>query len=218
MPLWDIFLNNQGNVIHKWKHYFPAYETHFQRYVNRPVVMIEIGVSKGGSLQMWKKFLGPHALIVGIDIDTNCKTLEEDQIEIRIGDQADTTFLNSLIREFGAPDIILDDGSHLMRDVKTTFEYLYPRMSGTGVYFVEDMHTSYWEEFGGGLLRPESFIETSKRLIDELNGDWARDQSVKTEFTSSTQSIHFYDSCVVFERGKTLHKNAPQIGESLTIS
>lgn len=213
MPLWDIFLNNQGNIIHKWKHYFPAYEAHFQRYVNRPVLMLEIGVSKGGSLQMWKKFLGPHALIVGIDIDSSCKKLEEDQIQIRIGDQADTKFLKKIIGEFGPPDIVLDDGSHVMSDVKTTFEYLYPKISESGVYFVEDMHTAYWEEFGGGLNRPDSFIELSKRLIDELNGDWARDNSVKTEFTSTTQSMHFYDSCVVFERGKTLVKDAPQIGE-----
>jgi cephalosporin hydroxylase len=218
MALRDIFLNHQGNVIHKWKHYFPAYTSHFERYVNRPVFILEIGVSKGGSLQMWKKYFGPHALIVGIDIDEACKRLEEDQVHIRIGDQADISFLDRVLQEFGTPDIVLDDGSHVMTDVRTSFEFLYPRMSSSGIYFVEDMHTSYWEEYGGGLGQPETFIEMSKRLIDELNGDWARNQNVKTEFTATTQSIHFYDSCVVFEKGKNSSKTAPQIGRQGTFT
>ena len=33
--LWSDFLNNQGRVIHKWKHYVPAYEQHFSRFVER---------------------------------------------------------------------------------------------------------------------------------------------------------------------------------------
>jgi hypothetical protein len=59
MILWADFLTNQGKVIHKWKHYFPAYEAHFGRFVGHPVVFWEIGVHKGGSLQMWKRSSGP---------------------------------------------------------------------------------------------------------------------------------------------------------------
>jgi hypothetical protein len=66
VSLWSEFLDNQGRVTHKWKHYFPAYEAHFARFVNRPVLFLEIGVSEGGSLQMWKRYLGPHAQILGI--------------------------------------------------------------------------------------------------------------------------------------------------------
>jgi|GEM_PF-2706137 len=68
LSLWSEFVNNKQRTIHKWKHYFPAYEAHFSRFVNRPMVFLEIGCGRGGSAQMWKRYLGPHALIVGIDV------------------------------------------------------------------------------------------------------------------------------------------------------
>ena len=212
MNLWSDFLTNQGKVIHKWKHYFPAYEQHFSRFVNRPILFLEIGVSKGGSLEMWKRYFGPHAQIVGIDLDPSCAIHEQDQISIRIGDQSDTTFLQSVLDEFGIPDVVLDDGSHMMNHLVETFQYLYPRISSNGVYFVEDLHTCYWEEYGGQLREENNFIEISKNLIDELNADWTRGALLPTDFTRTTMSMHFYDSCAVFERGRLLEKFAPKTG------
>lgn len=213
MTIWADFLSNQGRIIHKWTHYFPIYASHFQRYVNRPTTFIEIGCGEGGSLQLWKRYLGPFAQIIGIDVREACKAFEEDQIVVRIGNQADARFLENVLSEFGAPDIIIDDGSHVMSDVRELFRRLYPRMSPTGVYMVEDLHTAYWEEFEGGLRRDGSFIELCKRLIDDLNAEHTRGALPPTEFTQTTLSIHFYDSVAVFERGRHLKKHAPQIGQ-----
>lgn len=78
-PLWAHFLGNaDGRMIYKWKHYFPIYERHLAPFVNRPTTLIEIGCGHGGSLQMWKRYLGPHAQIVGIDHDSKCASFEED--------------------------------------------------------------------------------------------------------------------------------------------
>ncbi|HVA09894.1 MAG TPA: class I SAM-dependent methyltransferase [Acidimicrobiales bacterium] len=223
--LWRDFLTHQGREVHKWTHYFPAYESHFARYVNRPVVFWEIGVAQGGSLQLWKRYFGPYAQIVGLDVEDRT-ALAEDQIAIRVGDQSDTGVLQGLLDEFGPPDVVLDDGSHVMRHVAATFAYLYPRMRPDGVYMVEDLHTAYWPEFGGGLRAPASFIETAKGLIDELNADTAFGAALEhrdpggvpmttlapTAFTASTLSMHFYDSIVAFERGKSPRKHAPRIG------
>ena len=206
MSLWAEFLTNNGRTIHKWKHYFPAYERHFSRYVNRPLTMVEIGCGAGGSLQLWKRYFGPHAQIVGIDIHLECKAFEEDQIAVRIGNQRDSAFLKRVVDEFGTPDIVLDDGSHMMTDVVATFEWLYPRTAPDGIYMVEDLHTAYWEEYQGGLNRPGTFMELCKTLLDELNADHSRGKLRPTDFTKSTQSIHFYDSIAVFERGRTLRK------------
>jgi SAM-dependent methyltransferase len=201
MSLWSEFLTNKDRTIHKWKHYFPCYEAHFSRYINRPLFFLEIGCGRGGSAQMWKRYFGPYAQIVGLDINAECKNFEEDQIAIRIGSQSDTAFLQTVLDEFGTPDIVLDDGSHQMRDVVETFRYLYSKTAPDGVYMVEDLHTAYWDEFGGGVGREGSFIELCKTLIDELNADWTRDKLPPTAFTRSTLSMHFYDSIVAFERG-----------------
>ncbi|QEL17474.1 class I SAM-dependent methyltransferase [Limnoglobus roseus] len=150
MALWAEFLTNTQRLIHKWKHYFPIYERHFHRFVNQDVTLIEIGCGEGGSLQLWKRYLGPHAKIVGIDIEPKCSGYAEDQIEIRIGDQSDGTFLQKVVTEFGPPDIVLDDGSHVMSHLRATFDFLYPKISKSGVYMVEDLHTAYWDEYEGG--------------------------------------------------------------------
>ncbi len=204
MSLWSDFLNNRDRVIHKWPHYFPIYERHFSPWVNKSLLFFEIGVYRGGSLQMWKKYFGPHVRIVGIDIKPKCKRYEEEQVSVRIGDQSDHKFLSELIEEFGPPDIVLDDGSHQMEHITSTFEYLYPKLSKYGVYLVEDLHTAYWEEYGGGLGRESTFMEHCKSLTDKLNTEHTRGVLAEDDFSKSTLSMHFYNSIVVFEKGSPL--------------
>lgn len=198
--LWSAFLNNRGNNIHKWTQYFPVYERHFQKFQNQSVVLWEIGVCEGGSLSLWKQFLGPHAKIVGIDIDPSCIGFGDEQVVIRIGDQSDMSFLSSLIAEFGAPDIVIDDGSHMMHHMRETFSFVYPLLNNNGVYIVEDLHACYWERFGGGFKRKESFIELCKDLVDLLHAYHIPDILEPTDFTDNTFSICMYDSIVAFEK------------------
>ncbi len=213
MSLWAEFLDNaERRVIHKWKHYFPIYERHFARFVDRSVTLLEIGCGDGGSLHLWRRYFGPHAQIVGIDIEPHCAEFEDDQISVRIGSQDDLAILNRVVAEFGPFDIVIDDGSHIQAHVAASFAHLYPGLSKDGVYLVEDLHTAYWPDFGGGLGKPDTFIEIAKNLIDELNADHARDQIARTEFTRTTHSMCFYDSVIVFERGLYTRKWAPRIG------
>jgi len=212
MNLWSNFLNHDKRIIHKWKHYFPIYERHFKDFVYKPVTFIEIGCGLGGSLQMWKQYFGPHARIVGVDINPQCKRYEQDQIEIHIGPQQDPGFLQSVLDQVGTPDIVLDDGSHVMSHIAATFNFLYPKMLKNGVYAVEDLHTAYWEEYGGGLRKEGTFIEVCKSLVDELNADHSRGALQPSRFTNCTFGMHFYDSLVVFERGAYTQKYAPMKG------
>jgi len=63
------FRTNRKRLITKWDHYFEIYDRHFKRYRDREVTVLEIGVSHGGSLQMWKHYFGSRARIFGIDIN-----------------------------------------------------------------------------------------------------------------------------------------------------
>lgn len=213
--MWRDFLTNDDLLIHKWTHYFPIYERHLERFRNLDITLLEVGVSHGGSLGLWKRFLGPYAKIVGIDINDKCTAAATDQISVRIGSQNDTKFLNSVITEFGIPDIIIDDGSHQMHHINITFDFLYPKQPKNSIYIVEDLHTAYWKEYGGGLGNVNSFIERSKGFIDLLNADHAQGQIEPDNFTKTTSAIHFYDSVVVFEKQGLLKKHAPQYGKKL---
>ena len=215
MSLYTEFLSHDDRVVHKWTQYFPVYERLLNRYVDQSIFLLEIGVSLGGSLLLWKKYLGPRALIVGIDVEEPIKEVAEDQIHIRIGSQTDKDFLANVIAEFGVPDVVIDDGSHVMKHVNTTFEYLYPKIHRNGIYIVEDMHTAYWEGWGGGLRKEGTFIENSKGLIDQLNGKyWENEDNF---IQKHTFGISFFDSMVVFERGgfpggkHSLHKGKTRL-------
>ena len=199
------FRANTGNLIHKWHHFFEIYDRHFARFRGQAVNMLEIGVFQGGSLQMWKDYFGPRAQIYGIDINPACKTLEEGRIKIFIGDQEDRAFLRSVADAMPRIDIVLDDGGHMMGQLRTSFEELYPRVDANGVYMAEDLHTCYWPEFGGGYRARESFIEYSKGLIDQLHA-WHSRQPSRLEpdtFTRTTHSLHYYDSVLAIEKRRT---------------
>lgn len=214
-PLARYFEYNEGRLIHKWDHYFDIYHRHFARFRNRNVTILEIGVSHGGSLQMWKNYFGESARIVGVDIDERCRTLKEPGIEIYIGNQEDRGFWRQLKKRLPRLDIVIDDGGHTMTQMRTAFEELYEAVRAGGVYLVEDTHTCYWEEFGGGRNRPESFIEYAKNLIDELNAHHHRQVSPPAigRFTRTTSSIVFYDSVVVFEKGNPGRPFASHTGQ-----
>lgn len=196
------FNQNAGRLIHKWKHYFEIYDRHFSQFRGLPVNILEFGVSQGGSLQMWKHYFGTAANIFGVDINPNCKQFEEDGVKIFIGDQADRAFLRSLARVLPTIDVLIDDGGHTMRQQITTFEELFAHVAPRGVYLCEDLHTSYWREWGGGYKRRGSFIEHGKRLIDDLHA-WHSHEPRRfavSEFTRSAHSLHFYDSVLVIEK------------------
>ncbi|MDE2333212.1 MAG: hypothetical protein KGK10_01585 [Rhodospirillales bacterium] len=202
MSLYGDFLVDDHRRAGKWLHYFPIYERHFARFKNRYATLFEIGVAGGGSLQLWRRYFGPLVRIVGVDIDPECKRCEEDQIAVRIGDQSDPAFLASLIKEFGPPDIVIDDGSHIQSHINATFDVLYPTIPKNGVYLVEDLHTAYWDDFEGGLERAGTFIERTKAFIDELHAHHSRGAMKPTGFGKHTDSIHCYDSVIVFEVGE----------------
>ena len=203
--LWQRFITKtDGPLVHKWDQYFPVYERHFARFINTDVIFWEIGCGEGGSLEMWRAYLGPHARIVGIDIRPGCRAFETRGTSICIGHQADAAFLRGVLDEHGPPDVVLDDGSHVQSDITASFEFLYPRMARSGVYAVEDLHIAYWKKYGGGRGEPGSFIERSKVLVDELNAINGKTGMRETPFTRSTLSIHFYPGITVFERGRAL--------------
>lgn len=199
--LQDIHTANRCRPMHKWQHYFDIYEHHFARFVGKEVNVLEIGVFQGGSLQMWKHYFGDRANIYGVDINPELKELEEDRIHILIGDQGSRSFWQAVKQTQPVFDIIIDDGGHFMEQQRITLEEMLPVLSPNGVFLVEDMHTSYWPEYGGGYWYPGSFMEYSKLLLDKLNAWHSRDpRLIVDDHTKSVWSMTYYDSVLVIEK------------------
>lgn len=204
------FLNNSKKTIHKWVHYFDIYERHFERFRGKNPVMVEIGVSEGGSLAMWKDYFGDGSRIVGVDINPECKAHEDNGIDVFIGSQDNPYLIDSIFKKYQNVDIILDDGSHLMQHMIATFSLAYDRISPHGIYIVEDTHTCYWAEYEGGLGLPNTFMEFAKNKLDDINAVHTREARPVSSFTRSTDSITVYDSVVVFEKRPQGFRQAPK--------
>ncbi len=213
-PLYDYFKNEKHHLINKWLHYFDIYHKYFEKFRKKEVTVLEFGVSHGGSLQMWKHYFGRRARIIGVDIEPECKKLIESQIEVYICNQEDRASLLKLMKKIGEVDIIIDDGGHTMTQQVTTFKETYKFVKPGGIYLTEDLHTSYWSDFGGGLRRQGTFIEYAKMMIDKLHAWYSKDPGSLPvdEFTKTTSAIHFYDSIVVFEKAIVNEPTHQQIG------
>lgn len=188
-------------MIHKWLHFFDIYHQYFQKYRGQDITVVEFGVSHGGSLQMWKHYFGDKVRIIGIDIDPRCKQFEEAQIEIFIGDQENRKFLQEIRSKIGPIDLLIEDGGHKSGQQIATFEEFFPMIKPGGLFLIEDLHTSYWSEYGGGFRRDGSFIEYAKNIIDCMHAEYSRDPRLVVGYlTKNVKAMHVFDSVIIFEK------------------
>jgi hypothetical protein len=205
--------NRAGRVLDKWVHYFPLYSRHFAPYRGRPVRILEIGIYRGGSLDMWQWYFGPQVTLVGIDIDEDARAATDPRHVVEIGDQTDPVFLRRVAEQHGPFDIIIDDGGHEMRQQIITAETLFPLLADGGVFLVEDCHTSYWESHHGGRGRKGTFIEWTKDRIDDVNG-YHQAREVDRLWTDQVAGMHYYDSVVVLDKKTRFAPFAEQVGHA----
>lgn len=195
----DFYYNKPHRKAGKYLHYFEIYERYFEKYRNTECVIVEIGICRGGSLQMWKNYFGDKAQIIGIDIEESTKQYEEEQITVEIGSQSDREFWRKFKEKYPKVDILIDDGGHTMEQQIITFEEMFDYVTEEGIYLCEDLHTSYWESYGGGYKNPASFIEYSKNFVDYINA-WYNEEISENKYTRAMYSLHYYDSVLVIEK------------------
>ena len=204
-----LFLEHEGSAIHKWVHYFEIYSRELAPVRHgfplpdgsrRQLRFLEIGVSHGGSLELWRRYLGPDATIFGIDVDPRCAKVDDRVASVRIGSQTDAAFLRSVVDEMGGLDVVIDDGSHQAHHQRKTLDVLFPLLADGGLYVVEDVHTAYWSNFGGGLRRRGSWIETVKAVIDDMHVPYHGHSTAVLSSDSGAFRVTAYDSITVIEK------------------
>jgi hypothetical protein len=182
-----------GRGVWKWEHYFDIYHRHFARFVGRDVQLVEIGVYGGGSLDMWKSYLGPQAKIHGVDIEASCRAYDDGDTRVHIGDQADRTFWQTFRESVPQLDIVIDDGGHTPLQQIVTLEELLPHLRPGGVFLCEDAHGIHHE-----------FIAYVAGMVNSFNAaDWlpgAVLTTKPTDFQRAIYAVHFYPWVVVIER------------------
>ena len=137
-------------------------------WLDKEIKLLEIGVRKGGSLQLWRDYF-PRGTVVGIDLKPPERFVPGERIQLFEGSQADTAFLSEVaIRT--APegfDIIIDDASHIGELTRTAFWHLFDHhLKPGGLYAIEDWGTGYLDDFPDGKTPDLRHPHVSQNLVN----------------------------------------------------
>ena len=114
-------------------------------------VVVEIGVCRAWdgnrhicpSLAMWREWSGrDDCEVVGLD---KCEFgVRADGIRTAVCDQGNAEALKQarflILEEYGAADLIVDDGSHIAAHQQATMKALWPVLRVGGAYVIEDLN------------------------------------------------------------------------------
>lgn len=196
----------------KYDSYFFVYESLLEKYVDREITFVEVGVFNGGSLFMWREFFGPKARIIGIDLNPDALEWTKNGFEIYIGDQSSDTFWVNLYQKIGKVDVLIDDGGHTNRQQIITSHYAIQNINDGGLLIVEDVHTNYFREFGNPSRY--SFVNFAHRIVDGVNSRAYSLRRTYAQYSSRVYSVSFFESMVVFKIDSSLCKQSVPISNN----
>ena len=196
-------------------HYTKVYSQYFKDVRNEPLKFLEIGIGEGNSAKFFENYF-PLADLYFIDNTDEYIKYYSDRSKYFFIDQSDILSLQSFAVEEGPFDIILDDGGHTMTQQINSFLALFPFIKPGGLYIIEDLHTSYWQQFGGSGNCSKADEGTTvgflKSLVDQVNfcgsvsGCADADkfhpgvETLMTYVRDNIQSIRFYTSVCIIEK------------------
>lgn len=154
---------DKGTVHYEAHGYTEEYDKYIPEIGN--YTLLEIGVWHGDSLRMWKDY-NPDLNIHGVDNDPAVINYiqSEENLTVHIGDGTSQQFLDDVFKKSGEFDFIIDDGSHIDKDIISTFNCLYPNLKKGGYYFIEDLHAGYASR-EETICKINSMLETEGVLV-----------------------------------------------------
>lgn len=216
----ELYAEHVGKSTVKWESYLHVYEQILSPYRDKPIRLLEIGVQNGGSLEIWAKYFTRHVHIIGCDINPACHKLKyfDSRTHVLVGD-ANAPATQEAVRNICPHfDLIIEDGSHRSSDIIKTFCHYLGDLQEGGLFMIEDLHCSYWDEYEGGIHYPYSSMNFFKKLVDIVNyqhwgiptdpmvilADFVKmyDLQLNQDAFLSIESISFYDSMCVIKKSK----------------
>uniref|UniRef100_A0A6C0C5K7 Methyltransferase n=1 Tax=viral metagenome TaxID=1070528 RepID=A0A6C0C5K7_9ZZZZ len=105
------------------------------------------GYRTGNSLRCWRDYF-PNANVYGIDIyDVKGQIQGEDRITTFVADQGNEANLLDVVKNIGAIDVVVDDGSHILYHQVFSFMVLEKFLSDKGIYVIEDIQANNIQHF-----------------------------------------------------------------------
>jgi hypothetical protein len=185
--------------------YLERYDPILEPLLEKEIVLLEIGVHKGGSLLLWRDYF-PLGAVVGIDISLPKNYQPPERIQVFKGSQTDLQFLSDVANKT-APngfDLIIDDASHLGELTKITFWHLFDNhLKPGGLYVIEDWVTGYWDDWvdGKSLDFAKYRSKPQKGALRLLRAKIARKLRIKTPMLGHNYGLVGFIKQLIDEQG-----------------
>ncbi len=185
----DHFKTDKGSIKHL---YTEVYSRYLETYRGKAPKLLEIGVACGSSLKTWGGYLGERSAITGVDIRKECESLcrTVPNIRILIADAAaystDEVF-----------DVIVDDGSHVSKDIVQSWQNLWRQVRPGGYYFIEDMRCTHDDGYRRNFTFPKAHGDFDRRHVMQ----WLDEQMRAMDYSNSDiEFIHVYRQLIAMRK------------------
>ena len=185
--------------------YCATYEKYFEPMRDKDITLIEAGVGGyqypdrgGNSARMFREYF-TRARIITFDIHPKHPI---NGVEVLQGGQVDAEFINGLPE----CDVFIDDASHQNQLTVKTFHLAWSKVKAGGLYIIEDVHTSYWDEHGYGgdanvfELNSQTTMNEFLFMAHMLNREhikYDRAPIPFKQYPNNVAFIHFYSKLIV---------------------
>lgn len=113
------------------------YENAFAEFTDKEIVLLEVGVQRGGSLFLWSKYFH-KGIIYGMDIDGSLirdEVKSLDNVRIIIAD----AYKESTLELIPDCEIIIDDGLHTTENQEFLIRNYSKKLKPGGIMVIEDV-------------------------------------------------------------------------------
>ncbi|NBW12771.1 MAG: hypothetical protein EBR82_32585 [Caulobacteraceae bacterium] len=146
--IFEILKKNNFDTDKNTNHsYALIYDDLFENLFDKEIKLLEIGIDKGGSIQLWQEVF-PKGKFTFIDITD--KNIPE-QIRKKIDEKQNCIFIienayientsNKIVDTF---DIIIDDGPHTLNSFIALLNLYLPKVKINGYLIIEDLIDLSW--------------------------------------------------------------------------
>ena len=199
-------LGKQYKSTKDWAGFLQIYSNYFKDYKDKEINILEIGIDKGESLKIWRKYF-TKAKICGIDI-IDIK-FQIEGVDLIKANQTDEKALKEICDKYKGFDIIIDDGGHYSKQIVISLDFLFDYLKDNGLYIIEDLQTSYFSRFGGSrfnLKKKTTSMNYLKSITDSINYEHNDKPFYKTKkFDGQVKFIHFFQNVAIIKKGKSIN-------------
>ncbi len=126
--------------LHGYQRMYPWFLHHL---IDKRPVILEIGFMKGESIPLWKEYFKNPLIHI---CDINAEIASTPDFTFHVVDQSKEEDWKNFINKNSNLkfNVVIDDGSHVPEHQKLTLNYVWPMLAEGGIYIIEDIETSYW--------------------------------------------------------------------------